>query len=337
MKRLKQVIWLVIAIGAAVLAGIFLYRELHNMTLDQFMHDITSIPLHRYLLALLSTAVAYFALAWYDRIALIHLGIHHIRWMFVSLCSFTTYALAHNIGFSVFSGALVRYRAYSAKGLSTTQIAILVALCSYTFALGVIILCGIIFTFQPEIIAHFQFSPDSPIQLPRFLADPYFARFLGLGLLAFAAIYVIGSLMHLRPLRIKRFVLEYPKPAVMLRQLIAGPLELLGAAGIIYFALPEAWNPGYVTVLTVFLVSFSIALVSNVPGGYGVFEAVFFAAMPGLEDAQKSQVFAALVVFRLFYLLIPLVFSAIIILLYERAQFKKKNQETNADNLNKTL
>ncbi|MCX4198802.1 FHIPEP family type III secretion protein, partial [Methylobacterium organophilum] len=42
---------------------------------------------------------------------LLHLGVRHLSWLFVSLCSFTTYALSHNIGASVFSGALVRYRA----------------------------------------------------------------------------------------------------------------------------------------------------------------------------------------------------------------------------------
>ena len=60
----------------------------------------------------------------------------HISWMFISMCSFTTYALSHNIGASVFSGAMVRYRAYSTKGLTATQVAALVVLCSYTFAFG---------------------------------------------------------------------------------------------------------------------------------------------------------------------------------------------------------
>ena len=44
--------------------------------------------------------------------------------------------IAHNIGASVFSGAVVRYRAYSEKGLSVGEIGVLVAFCSFTFALG---------------------------------------------------------------------------------------------------------------------------------------------------------------------------------------------------------
>ncbi len=65
-----------------------------------------------------ASLVAYAALAGYDRIALLHLR-RKISWLFIALCSFTTYALSHNIGASVLSGAVVRYRAYSSQGMST--------------------------------------------------------------------------------------------------------------------------------------------------------------------------------------------------------------------------
>jgi uncharacterized membrane protein YbhN (UPF0104 family) len=103
----------------------------------------------------------------------------------------------------------------------------------------------------------------------------------------------------------------------MVRQLIAAPLELLGAAGIIYFALPEATNPGFLIVLGAFLASFSAALVSHAPGGLGVLELVFVAMMP---DVPKADVIAALLVFRLFYLLLPFAMSIVVVLLFERAR-----------------
>ena len=77
----------------------------------------------------------------------------HISWLFVSVCSFTTYALSHNIGASVFSGALVRYRAYTSKGLSAAQVAVLVALCSFTFGLGTILLGGFVLVYDPGLLA----------------------------------------------------------------------------------------------------------------------------------------------------------------------------------------
>jgi len=99
--------------------------------------------------------------------------------------------------------------------------------------------------------------------------------------------------------------------------LLAGPLELIGAAGIIYFALPQAGNPGFVMVLGVFLASFTLALVSHAPGGLGVLEYSFLKAMP---DAPAAKVLAALLVFRLLYLILPLLFSLVVVVVFERGR-----------------
>ena len=311
MKHAREFVWPVIGLLAVVVSAWLLYHELRGLSLEALWSSLTSIPPHQYLLAAASTLVAYAALAWYDRIALLHLGVTHISWWFVSICSFTTYALSHNIGASVFSGALVRYRAYTSKGLSAPQVAVLVALCSFTFGLGTVLLGGIVLTFNPELFGRL------PEAIPAALRDTATARTIGLAMLAFVALYVVGSVLHFRPLCIRDFKIEYPRPAVMVRQLIAAPLELLGAAGIIYFALPETGNPGFAVVLAAFLASFSAALVSHAPGGLGVFELMFVAIMP---DVPKAEVLAALIIFRLFYLIIPFAMAIAVVLLFERAR-----------------
>lgn len=68
---------------------------------------------------------------------------------------------------------------------------------------------------------------------------------IALLMLAFVLVYVFGSWLRLRPLKIGSFRLEYPRMSVVRQQLIVAPLELIGAAGIIYFALPEAGNPDF--------------------------------------------------------------------------------------------
>lgn len=311
MKKVREFIWPVIGLAAVVISIWLLYRELRGLSLNDVWDSLTAVPLHRYALAGLSTLVAYAALAWYDRIALLHLGVRHISWFFVSVTSFTTYALSHNIGASVFSGAVVRYRAYTSKGLSAAQIAVLVALCSFTFGLGTILLGGVVLTLNPGLLYRLEDL------LPSALTNPATARVLGLLLLGFVALYIIGSILHLPPVVLRKARLEYPRPAIMIRQLIAAPLELLGAAGIIYFVLPAHLEPSFAIVLAVFLVSFSAALVSHAPGGLGVFELVFLTAMP---DIPKADVLAALIIFRLFYLLIPFAISLVVVFLFERAR-----------------
>jgi uncharacterized membrane protein YbhN (UPF0104 family) len=311
MRNVREFIWPIIGLAAVVVSGWLLYRELRGMSLDDVWGSLKAVPNHRYALAGVSTLVAYAALAWYDRIALLHLGVRHISWFFVSVTSFTTYALSHNIGASVFSGALVRYRAYTSKGLSAPQIAVLVALCSFTFGLGTILLGGVVLTTNPTLLHRLEDL------LPSALTNPATARIVGLLLLAFVALYVAGSILHLPPLVIRKAKLQYPRPAIMIRQLIAAPLELLGAAGIIYFVLPAHLEPSFMIVLAVFLASFSAALVSHAPGGLGVFELVFLTAMP---DIPKADVLAALIVFRVFYLLLPFALSLVVVLLFERAR-----------------
>jgi glycosyltransferase 2 family protein len=315
MKRILEYVWPVVGLLAVCASIYLLYREFRGESVGPAVWaDLKAISPHRYALAGVCTLGAYAALAWYDRIALIHLRVQHISWVFISLCSFTTYALSHNIGASVFSGAMVRYRAYTSKGLSATEIAILVALCSFTFGLGTVLLGGLVLTFEPEQLARLRGL------LPAVLTNTAMARILGIVCLAFVVLYVIGSVLRLRPLVLGGFRLEYPRPEVTIRQLCAGPLELLGAAGIIYFALPEASNPGFFVVLGVFLASFTAALASNAPGGLGVFEFFFIKAMPGVP---QFEVLAALLVFRLFYLLIPLGFAIVVVILFERRRLSE--------------
>ncbi|MCP8940937.1 UPF0104 family protein [Alsobacter sp. SYSU M60028] len=332
MKRIMDYVWPLVGLVAVVLSVHALYAKLKaeaavepgvGALLEQgtvwsnigtiahvIAQKIAAIPPQGYALAGLSTLVAYAALAWYDRIALLHLGkARGISWIYVAVCSFVTYALSHNIGASVFSGGMVRYRAYRAKGLSPSEVALLVALCSFTFAFGTLLLLGLVLVGEPQIL-----RPLASLS-PWFAIHETAARLAGLAMLAFVALYTLGSWLHFKPLTIKHFHLVYPRLNIVARQYVAAPLELVGAAGIIYFALPETGNPGFFVVLGAFLLSFSAGLLSQVPGGVGVMEAVFLAIMPGIP---APAVFAALLVWRLFYLILPLVMSIPVVLGFER-------------------
>ena len=301
----------------ALLADAGLWQSI-KIIAHRIGHKIAVIPPEAFFHAALATLVAYAALAWYDRIALLHLGKEKgISWFYISLCSFVTYALSHNIGASVFSGGMVRYRAYTAKGLTAAEVAVLVALCSFTFAFGTIFLMGLVLIYEPQILHPLE-------RMSKWFAiTDNTARLIGVGMLAFVALYTVGSWLRFKPLRIGKFEIIYPRLPIVARQYLAAPLELAGAAGIIYFALPDQGNPGFLIVLGAFLLSFSAGLLSQVPGGVGVMEAVFLAVMPGVA---APAVFAALLIWRLFYLILPLVFSLPIVLAFERAQLKRSTR-----------
>lgn len=305
----KDYVWPAIGLLAVALSAWLLYDELRGMSLDDVGDGLSAIPLHQWVLAALGSCVAYAALAFYDHIALLHIG-KRVPWLFISLCSFTTYALSHNIGGSVLSGAVIRYRAYGSRGLTASEVGILVAVCWFTFVLATVVLSGAVLVLQPGLVN--RYLEDAP---------PAAAFFVGVGLLGLVALYVSGSWLNLPPLHIRGLDIRYPRPPIVWRQLLIGPVELIGAASIIYFALPEAGHPGFITVLGVFIASFSVAQISHAPGGLGVLEIVFLS---GLPEVDPAAVIAALLVFRLFYLILPLALALVVVLVFERSQFARQ-------------
>ncbi len=303
----RRYFWPVVGIAAVIFSILLLWHELRGVSLDDVWDGITAIPAKGWILAALSSVLAYAALAGYDHIALLHIG-KKVSWLFVTLCSFTTYALSHNIGGSVFSGAVIRYRAYGTRGLNGQDVGVLVAICWITFILSTILMLGLVLVFEPQILDRFSGMEHHGL-----------SEAAGIAMLLLIAAYVFGSWLHLRPLKIGSFQIHYPALPIVARQLLIGPVELIAAAAIIYFALP-AQNPGYFVVLGVFLVSFSVAQLSHAPGGLGVLEVVFLA---GMSDMDPVAVLAALLVFRLFYLIAPLIIGLGVVLFFERSQFSR--------------
>lgn len=304
----RRYFWPVVGFAAVIFSLLLLWHELRGISIDDVREGLAAIPTRGWVLAGLSSVIAYAALAGYDHIALLHIG-KRVSWLFVTLSSFTTYALSHNIGGSVFSGAVIRYRAYGTRGLTGQDVGVLVAICWITFVLSSLLAGGLVLVLEPQIVDRFSGAPHHGLAIAS-----------GLAMLIIIGAYIFGSALHLKPLKIAGFQLHYPALPIVARQLLIGPIELLAAAAIIFFALPAMHNPGYFVVLGVFLVSFSIAQISHAPGGLGVFEVVFLA---GLSDMDPVGVLAALLVFRLFYLIIPLILGLGVVLFFERSQFSR--------------
>ncbi|UHD45066.1 UPF0104 family protein [Aureimonas altamirensis] len=308
--KLKDYIWPIIGLAAVIFSGWILFHEVRELSLDAILTSFQAISARQWTLSAIAAIVAYTMLALYDQLALRHLK----RWIpfrFVLATSFTTYALSHNIGASVFSGAVVRYRAYTSKGLSVSDVALLIAFCSFTFALGVLIVSAVSLLVYPEALnGYFDVSPIVP-------------RSIATAILLLVALYLFGSFAGLRPLRIGKFQLHYPARDVVLRQLVIAPAEIFAAAAIIYFALPPENHPGYMMVVAVFVISFSLALISHAPGGLGVLEVAFLAGFPFLPE---TDVLAALLVFRILYLLIPFALAIIIVLGFEQSSIWRRHK-----------
>jgi phosphatidylglycerol lysyltransferase len=101
----------------------------------------------------------------------------------------------------------------------------------------------------------------------------------------------------------------------MAGQVAVGVLDWVVASLVLWVMLPQGHSLGWVHFLSAFLLAQSAGVVSSVPGGLGVFEAVFLTALPG--RGAESGVLASLIAYRAVYYLGPLFIAAVALAIRE--------------------
>jgi phosphatidylglycerol lysyltransferase len=111
-----------------------------------------------------------------------------------------------------------------------------------------------------------------------------------------------------------RWHLRLPHPGLALRQLLISAADLAASAAALWFLLPHGAIdlPGF---LAWYSIAVTLGIVSHVPGGIGVFEAVILLGCA--NRAPADQILSALVLYRLIYYLVPLLTAATLLALYE--------------------
>jgi uncharacterized membrane protein YbhN (UPF0104 family) len=155
------------AIVLSLLAGAFwmLHHELRHDHDADLTHALAAIPGTRLLLSVTLTLLSYVLLIGYDALALRYIR-HPLAYGRIALASFSGYALSHNIGSSLLTGRAIRDRLYAAWGLSTVQIAEVVAFCTLTLWLGTLTIGGVTFLLEPLLIPaslHLPFTSLRPV------------------------------------------------------------------------------------------------------------------------------------------------------------------------------
>jgi phosphatidylglycerol lysyltransferase len=102
-----------------------LRRELTGTHLSDVLARLGSVEPASLVLALGFTVVSYVALTGYDVLALRYVG-RPLPYSRVGLTAFIATAVGHNLGVAMLSGGAVRWRMYTAAGLSATEVAAVV-------------------------------------------------------------------------------------------------------------------------------------------------------------------------------------------------------------------
>ncbi len=282
-----------------------------QVTLAEIKADIAATPIHLFVFAGLSAAASYIVLIGYDWLAVRHLG-YRLPFRTLAAASFGSFTMSHTLGLTVLTGGTVRYRMYTRSGIHPLDIALIIALCGWTFWLGVVVVAGAGLLVDPHLATPFRdFAPG-------------WERWAGILLLAGAAAYTLFATLYRRPIRLWNYAFTLPNGRETLLQILIGAVDLAFAGGALYLLLPDIGAPGLLTVLTIYAVAMVTGALSHAPGGLGVFELVIVALLPA---SPKAGVLAALVLFRLIYTYIPFFLGLAVIGWTEVAAFKRRRGE----------
>lgn len=251
------------------------------------------------------TVLAYLILTAYDRLGSVYAG-HPVSYLRTSLASFVAYSLANNLGFATVSGAAVRYRFYAAWGLPPIAIAKVVAFTSLTFGLGGLALGGLVLLVEPEVLPFFGDGA------PRWLMQ-------AAGLLMWAVVAAYVLLARFVPnFRLAGYQIDLPGFRMALTQTALASADVAVTALIFWALLPPAEGLTFLHFLGIYVLALSAGILANVPGGIGVFDGAMLLGLSGYLPAP--EVFGAILLFRLYYYIVPLFLAGVMFAGFEMSQ-----------------
>jgi glycosyltransferase 2 family protein len=279
-------------------AVVVLYRILRDIDPEDLIDAIEATDWKTLIIAGLFVAAGYLTLTFYDVFALHTIGRTDIPYRIAALGGFTSYAVGHNVGASVFSGGAVRYRIYSDWGLSVIEVTKICFVAGLTFWLGNVTVIGLGILYAPQ-------AARAIDQLPLWCN-----RVFALVLIALLSAYVAWVWAKPRIIGRDGWQVTLPGGPLTLIQIAIGIIDLGCCAAAMYMLVPDEPNLGFVTVAVIFVAATLLGFASHAPGGLGVFDA---AMMVALWQFDKEDLLAGLLLFRLLYYIIPFVISLAIL------------------------
>jgi uncharacterized membrane protein YbhN (UPF0104 family) len=271
-------------------ASAVLFQALREVQVAKVLQAVQATAPWRIAVAGLFVACAYSALTLYDLFALRVIGRRDIPFRLAALAGFCSYAVGHNIGLTAFTGGVVRYRIYSALGLTALDVVKIAFVTGLTFWLGNAVTLGIGLLCDPDAAA-------PVLHLP-----PAFLRLIAGATLAAVTLYLLWLVPRPRRIGVDEWHVTLPNAPATLLQIAIGVADLGFTALAMYFLMPHEPAIDFSRLLVIFVLSSLLGFASHTPGGLGVFDAAMIFA---LLQFEREPLIAALLLFRLLYYVLP--------------------------------
>ena len=148
LERALRAVPPLIMVTLFVVALAVLHHTLREYHYHEIVQVLSQMPGHRLFSAALLTFLSYATLTGYDTMAFRYLR-NPLPYSRIGFTSFIGYAFSNNVGFANLAAGSVRYRLYSAWGLSALDVAKIILFCSLTFWLGFLTLGAFAFLCDP--------------------------------------------------------------------------------------------------------------------------------------------------------------------------------------------
>ena len=300
-----------LTLGLIAGAVLLLYRSLSEMHLPELWHDLHETKLSAILTAAGLTVVSHLALTSYDYIGVRYIKRRLAYWR-VAIAAFTAYSISHSLGFASVTGTTIRYRLYSRWGFGAVEVAQIMAMTGVTLFLGMFLIGGIAMLLDGGRVEDWSDLPS------------YTVNALGVLCLSLVACYGAVGYWRKEPLSLWGFQLRVPSPGFAGVQIAISGIDWLLVASVLYVLLPENDVFNFATFLGVFVLAYFLGIISNVPGGLGVFEAVILKSLHG--SVPPEAVLSSLLVYRGVYHLLPLMIGGVIFCVNELKRSRERAQ-----------
>lgn len=298
-----------------ILVPVLLYSLVKNLDWQEVKEALSTYKITTLLIGGAIALTSYGIFSSYDLLAR-HYTKHTIPPLQVIPVAFVCYAFNLNLSAWVGSFAL-RYRLYTRLGLEVGTITKIVSINIITNWLGYIILAGTIFSLRLLKLPESWDIGTTALQL------------IGCALLGVAGLYLAAcGLAKRRSWKMFNHEITLPSFRFAALQAVLAALNWSLMGLLIFFLLPE--GPSYPSVLGILLICGIAGVVTHIPAGLGVLEAVFIAMLQ--HELSKGGILAALFAYRAVYFLLPLAIACVTYLVLEQqAKNLRSHNDHNSD------
>jgi phosphatidylglycerol lysyltransferase len=307
MKKLIKILIAPLGIIIFIVAITLLSHEMKNYSYQQIINTIKAIPSFKIIIALTSALAYYIILGGYDVIAFKFIQVP-LKFKNVLFACFISNAIGNNTGYSMLFGGSIRYRLYSLYNVSMLNITKVLFFSAATIWFGLLILGGLVFTLSPVEFSSHKFFFES-------------SRPLGLLFLTIIITYSLFSIFKSKPLKFFKWTITFPSIKITLWQMLLATADWVLASCTLYVLLPPD-TISYVILLQIFLVAQMLGILSQVPGGMGVFETAIVMMLP--SQTASATVLGALLAYRAIFYFFPLGIALILLASHEFFRAKKR-------------